>query len=80
MLLQRTTGILFLLICSFCITQKLNTQCSTPISVFPYTEGFEATNGGWVTGGNLSDWAWGAPAKTGITGAVTGLNQAIHYS
>ena len=70
--LHRTSGIFFLLICIFCFTQKINAQCGTPISVFPYTEGFEATNGGWFTGGNLSDWAWGTPAKTVITGAATG--------
>ena len=70
--LHRTSGIFFLLICIFCFTQKINAQCGTPISVFPYTEGFEATNGGWLTGGNLSDWAWGTPAKTLITGAATG--------
>ena len=70
--LHRTSGIFFLLICIFCFTQKINAQCGTPISVFPYTEGFEATNGGWFAGGNLSDWAWGTPAKTVITGAATG--------
>lgn len=70
--LHRTTGIIFLLICIFYFTEKINAQCGTPISVFPYTEGFEANNGGWITGGNLSDWAWGTPAKTVITGAATG--------
>ena len=72
MLLHRTTGILFLLICTFCFTQKIHAQCSTPISVFPYNEGFEATNGGWVPGGFGSDWAWGTPTKTVITAAASG--------
>ena len=49
-------------------------QCVTPISVFPYSEGFEATDGGWVPGGVSSDWAWGAPAKPVITGAGAGAN------
>jgi gliding motility-associated-like protein len=40
--------------------------------VFPYTEGFETTNGSWTTGGSLSDWTWGTPAKTVIDGAATG--------
>ncbi len=56
----------------FCVSQKLNAQCGTPISVFPYNEGFEATNGGWTTGGNLSDWTWGTPAKTIINSAANG--------
>ena len=72
--LLRTTGRIFLLIISFCITQKTNAQCGTPISVFPYTQGFEATNGGWTTGGTGSSWVWGAPAKTIITGAAAGIN------
>ncbi len=52
--------------------QQTNAQCATPINIFPYTEGFEATNGGWATGGSGTSWAWGAPAKTIITGAATG--------
>ncbi len=72
MSLQRTTGIFVLLIFSFCISHNINAQCGTPVSVFPYTEGFEATNGGWTTGGTGSSWAWGAPAKTIITGAAAG--------
>jgi len=56
----------------FCVSQKLNAQCGTPISVFPYNEGFEATNGGWTTGGTLSDWTWGTPAKTIINSAANG--------
>ncbi len=55
-----------------CIHQHIHAQCATPISVFPYTEGFEATNGGWTTGGNASDWAWGSPAKPVITAAANG--------
>lgn len=70
--LFRTTGIIFSLITSFCILQKANAQCSTPIAAFPYNEGFEATNGNWTTGGSLSDWAWGTPAKTVINGAASG--------
>lgn len=47
-------------------------QCGTPISVFPYTESFESTNGGWIAGGTGSDWAWGTPSKPTITGAAGG--------
>ena len=56
----------------FCFLQKATAQCATPINIFPYTEGFEATNGNWTTGGTASDWAWGTPTKTTITGAATG--------
>jgi gliding motility-associated-like protein len=70
--LNRAAGIIFSFVCMFCFSQKLNAQCGTPISVFPYNEGFETTNGGWTTGGTLSDWAWGTPAKTVITGAANG--------
>lgn len=72
MLFKKTIGIVFLVVCLFWVTQKASAQCGTPVSVFPYTEGFEATNGGWTTGGSGSSWAWGAPAKTIITGAATG--------
>ncbi|MBK7433519.1 MAG: gliding motility-associated C-terminal domain-containing protein [Chitinophagaceae bacterium] len=47
-------------------------QCATPINSFPYTEGFEANDGGWTTGGTASDWTWGTPAKPVITGASAG--------
>ncbi|MEP7236894.1 MAG: gliding motility-associated C-terminal domain-containing protein [Ferruginibacter sp.] len=56
----------------FCLTQKLNAQCATPITAFPYTEGFETTNGNWTTGGTASDWAWGTPTKSVINGAASG--------
>ncbi len=72
LLLNRTAGIIILLVSTFCITQKSNAQCATPISIFPYNEDFEVTNGGWATGGFGSDWAWGAPLKSVITGAGSG--------
>jgi len=70
--LFRTTGIIFLFFCSFCISQNSKAQCGTPISVFPYSEGFEANNGGWTTGGSGSSWVWGTPAKNIITSAAAG--------
>jgi gliding motility-associated-like protein len=45
-------------------------QCTTTISSFPYLENFEASNGGWTTGGAASDWAWGTPAKPVINAAA----------
>lgn len=46
-------------------------QC---INTFPYTQDFEAGNGGWVSGGSGNDWAWGAVSKPVITGAASGNN------
>lgn len=70
--LFKTTGIIFFLFASFLVSKKAGAQCSTPISVYPYNEGFESSNGNWTTGGNFSDWVWGTPAKTVINGAATG--------
>lgn len=69
---NRNVVIIILLVCACFMQQQTNAQCATPINIFPYTEGFEATNGGWATGGSGTSWAWGAPAKTIITGAATG--------
>ena len=71
LLLNKTVLIIVLLACLFCLAQKATAQCATPINIFPYTEGFETTNGNWTTGGNASDWAWGMPSKTVITGAAS---------
>lgn len=72
LILQRTTVIIIVFACIFCIGQRVNAQCATPISAFPYNEGFEATDGGWTAGGFLSDWAWGTPSKPVITAAASG--------
>lgn len=72
MLLQRTARILIIGAGILCSAQGLQAQCAAPISVFPYSAGFEADNGGWISGGTLSDWVWGAPSKPVITAAATG--------
>ena len=72
--LNRTAVIIISFACMFCFSQKTSAQCGTPINIFPYTEGFETTNGGFTTGGIASDWAWGTPNKPVITGAATGTN------
>ncbi len=46
--------------------------CSNTISVFPYSEKFEASNGNWNSGGVGNDWTWGAPSKPVITSAAEG--------
>jgi gliding motility-associated-like protein len=72
LLLNRTTVFIFSFAMMFCFVQKTNAQCATPINVFPYTEGFEASNGNWTAGGTVSDWAWGTPNKPVIAGAANG--------
>lgn len=57
----------------FCIgTLNCWAQCATAINLFPYNEGFELTNGGWVSGGTGNDWAWGIPSKPVISSAGSG--------
>jgi len=48
-------------------------QCTTTISTFPYTEGFE-TAPAWTSGGTNNDWAWGAPNHPSINSAAEGNN------
>ena len=48
------------------------TIASIPIATFPYSEGFETSNGGWTTSGAASSWAWGTPAGSVIASAATG--------
>ncbi|HMI77574.1 MAG TPA: hypothetical protein VK484_02215, partial [Ferruginibacter sp.] len=57
---------------TFCITKHSSGQCVAPISVFPYIEDFETSDGSWTSGGFGSDWAWGTPSKAVITGAASG--------
>jgi PKD repeat protein len=47
------------------------------VSTYPYFEGFESGNGGWLPGGALSSWAMGTPAKQVIIGAATGANAYV---
>ncbi len=52
---------------------ETNAQCGTPVNSFPYSESFETSDGGWVSGGFGNDWAWGTPAKTIINTAGGGV-------
>ncbi len=69
---QRIIKLLFLTGLIFFVSITVRAQCPTRISTFPYTEGFEANEGNWVTGGTASDWAWGIPAKSIINTAGSG--------
>jgi len=53
---------------------QANAQCVTPIATFPYQEDFEVSPGGWTSGGNGDDWAWGMPNKPTVNTAGSGLN------
>lgn len=48
--------------------------CTGSITSFPYNENFETNDGNWLPGGFSSDWAWGTPTKSVITGAGGGNN------
>lgn len=61
-----------LLTCIIVFSQSLKAQCSSFISSFPYSEGFETSSGGWFQGGTGSDWAWGTPDKAVISSAGNG--------
>ncbi len=66
----------FLLILSlYCLfTTDSYAQCIVVNSSAIYDEKFETSDGNWVAGGTLSDWVWGHPAKSIITGAAQGQN------
>ena len=51
---------------------QAQSQCSSPVAIFPYQEDFEAGTGGWTSGGTLNDWAWGIPSKPIIASAGSG--------
>jgi hypothetical protein len=48
------------------------------VSTFPYVQGWENGNGGWISGGNNNSWALGAPNYTlttpNLTSAYNGVN------
>lgn len=48
-------------------------QCTTTITTFPYTEGFEG-GAAWTSGGANADWAWGSPVHPTIDHAASGTN------
>lgn len=56
-----------------CCSIHTHAQCTGSINSFPYTENFESTDGGWLSGGTGNDWAWGIPSKPVIAGAGQGL-------
>ena len=63
----------FLTFMAMAVASLAHAQCSTTITTFPYTEGFEAAPA-WTSGGSGNDWAWGSPSKPVINGAGGGTN------
>lgn len=61
------------LICTFLLANSnaLLAQC---VSSYPFSEDFESGPAGWTSGGANSDWTWGAPAKSLINAAGSGVN------
>jgi hypothetical protein len=47
------------------------------LSTFPYSQGFESGNGGWIAGGSNSSWALGTPANSVINSAAGGVNAYV---
>lgn len=75
MLLRTHTRLFFSLIMLACMSMyavRSKAQCASPISSFPYTEGFETSNGNWISGGTASSWASGSPSKPVINSAANG--------
>lgn len=64
--------VIFLFVVTTGVHSAYAQPCAGTIAVFPYNEGFEANDGSWTTGGTASDWAWGTPSKSVITGAGGG--------
>lgn len=65
-------SLLYLFIVLSVFTQPAVSQCTTPITIYPYTENFEASDGGWVRSSSLH-WEWGQIiSKPVITAAASG--------
>jgi hypothetical protein len=47
------------------------------VNTFPYTEDFEAGNGGWLSAGTNSSWQWGIVAGAFINAANSGINAYV---
>ncbi len=54
------------------ITKVVSAVPTYHLASGPYSEDFEAGDGGWTTGGMSSTWAWGTPAGSFITAAASG--------
>ena len=73
-MILRTVFIVFGLIT---LLAEVKAQCVSPINSFPYQEGFENSDGGWIPGGVGSDWTWGTPTKPVISTAGGGTKSWV---
>ncbi len=62
----------YLLFCAVLPSKKAVAQCIANVTMYPYEEDFENNDGGWTSGGDNSDWAWGMPVKRIIKDAGSG--------
>ncbi|WP_159467700.1 S8 family serine peptidase [Dyadobacter sp. 3J3] len=53
-------------------TIELDTYNNPQITVFPYLENFESSNGNWHSAGTSSSWAYGTPVSNKINKAASG--------
>src|SRR5690606_38643433 len=53
------------------------TDVVTTVATFPYIEDFEGGQAGWISGGTMSSWAFGTPAKPIINSASSGTNAFV---
>lgn len=56
-----------------CSIQLSAQTCGFTVAAYPYFQNFEATDGGWISGGTADDWAWGTPTKSVINTAGDGV-------
>lgn len=52
----------------------VGTTQQNSVNTFPYTEDFESSQGGWISGGTNNSWQWGSPTGTTISSAAQGVN------
>ncbi|MFM7288183.1 MAG: hypothetical protein ACKO18_02245, partial [Bacteroidota bacterium] len=53
-------------------TLRTNVTHIPLVSSLPYSQNFEANNGGLISGGSNNSWAWGVPSGMVITSAASG--------
>lgn len=70
--------IAFIICLLFIGLPEIKARCGSGIIAFPYNEGFEASDGGWISGGAGNDWAWGTSSKPVIS-AVGGGSLPFYF-
>jgi hypothetical protein len=71
---KKLSYFIVLIFLTICGNKTLMAQCSSSINTYPFTQDFEASNGGWFVGGTTPSWIWGEVKKRVITKANSGIN------